>query len=562
MLRRSPLLLALLLNLFFLALYFAFGIVRHGSLDDYFMSSVLTGAYGGTYDVHTYFVGSAYGYFLKPFYWLFPKVGWYFIFELVGTFAAFTTFTYFLIQRMGTKIGIALSTLLLASLTPDFYFQLSFTQCATIYTAAGILTFFFAQGKKRLLLIGSLFLIAGSVMRWEGFLLGMPYLAIYIALQTFTYKKGRKAGLIALAICLATLYGLHTFDKSIYSNGDYKYYADYQPVRAYFGDGAYYDRESTYDELQERGMSGADFRLLKNWMFYDTEVFAKDSLLPIIDVANNNLYTPNPKRMPIAFFTAVSRELTHSVGWCWAIFCIFLLLAKSRPSNLYPWASLGIIAISIGYLLLVNRLAYHVESGIWLYAIACSIFFTPEDILDSNRLMLKWSKVIPLLLLALSAFFAYFGIAEQNSLKKQWHIIEHMQVPADWQEFLNYASSHQSDVFLLSFEKYKDLGSFNNPPYIAIEPGSWNNIFSWGYWNIHLPAMKQEFLKRGVQNPIRDITLDNVYLLEDNNKPSLQDFYKRHYHDSLWVDTAKVFGELMLLKYHSTNQQPGKGDSL
>lgn len=561
MLRRSPLFLALLLNLFFLALYFAFGIVRHGSLDDYFMSSVLTGAYGGAYDVHTYFVGSAYGYFLKPFYWLFPKVGWYFIFELAGTYAAFTTFTYYLIQRMGAKMGAALSTLLLASLTPDFYFQLSFTQCATIYTAAGILSFFFAQGKRLLLILGSLFLIAGSTMRWEGFLLGMPYLAIYLIVQTFIKKTGRRAGIIALAICLAVLYGLHTFDKTLYSSGNYKYYADYQPVRAYFGDGAFYDRESTFDELQERGMSGPDFRLLKNWMFYDTEVFSRDSLLPIIDVAKNNLYSPNPSRMPVAFFMAISRQLTRSLGWCWAIFCIILLLSKSRISNLYPWVSLGVLSISIGYLLLVNRLAYHVESGIWLYATVCGISFMSKDILDSNRFMIKWNKVIPLLLIALAAFFAYFGVTEQGTLKKQWQLIEHEQVPADWQDFLKYASNHKSDVFLLSFEKYKDLGTFRNPPYLSIEPGSWNNIFSWGYWNIHLPAMKQEFKKRGVDNPIRDIVHDNIYLLEDNNKPSLQDFYRQHYHDSLWVDTVKVFGDLMLLKYHSTNLQLGEGET-
>ena len=561
MLRCSPLFLALLLNLFFLALYFAFGIVRHGSLDDYFMSSVLTGAYGGMYDVHTYFVGSAYGYFLKPFYWLFPKVGWYFIFELAGTFTAFTTFTYFLIQRAGVKMGVALSTLLLASLSPDFYFQLSFTQCATVYTAAGILSLLFAQGKKWLLFLGSLFLIAGSVMRWEGFLLGIPYLAIFMVLQVFINKTGRKAGLIALVICLVALYGLHTFDKTLYSNGDYKYYADYQTVRAYFGDGAFYDRESAFDELQERGMSGPDFRLLKNWMFYDTYVFSIDSLLPIVKVAQNNLYSPNPERMPIAFFMAVSRELTRSVGWCWAIFCIFLLLAKSRLSNLYPWVSLGVIAISIGYLLLVNRLLYHVESGIWLYAITCGIFFLPSDVPIFNHFSAKWNTITPILLCSLATLFCYFGITEQGTLKRQWHIIEHDQVPNDWQEFLKYTVSHNNDVFILSFEKYKILGTLRNPPYKAIEPESWHNIFSWGYWNIHHPAIKQEFLKRGVQNPIRDIIHDNVYLLEDN-KPSLQDFYKRHYHDSLWVDTVKVFGDLVLLKYHSTKQQPSNGDAL
>lgn len=552
MLIHKPIILALLLNLFFFLLYFAFGIVRHGSLDDYFMSSVLTGAYGSTYDVHMYFVNAAYGYFLKPLYLLFPKVGWYFLFELAGTFAAFSTFAYFLIRRLGTKKGVVLSILLLATFTPDFYFQLSFTQCATIYTAAGLVSFSFACEKRRFWVMGCLFLIAGSVMRWEGFLLGMPYLLLFASLYFVFYRSKRKEAVIALGFCLAAICGLHAYDKSLYTGDDYKLYAEYQPVRAYFGDGAYYDRESTYDELQERGMQGADFRLLKSWMFYDKDVFSIDSLRPIMDVANNNLYSPNPARMPVAFFMAVSRELTRSIGWCWGIFCIFLLLAKSKLSNLYPWVSLGIIAISIGYLLLANRLAYHVESGIWLYAVTCSIFFMPKEVLISNSIMVKWNKVIPILLFALAAFFAYFGIVEQDSLKKQWRIIETMQIPADWQEFLNYAKSHPNDVFLLSFEKYKVLGSFKNPPYKAIETGSWNNIFSWGYWNIHLPAMEQELQKRGVNNPICNIIHNNVYLIEDDNQPSLQQFYKTHYHDSLWVDTVKTFGNLMLLQYRST----------
>ena len=562
MLRRSPLFLALSLNLFFLTLYFAFGIVRHGSLDDYFMSSVLTGAYGGAYDVHTYFVGSAYGYFLKPFYWLFPKVGWYFIFELAGTFAAFTTFTYFLIQRMRTKMGVALSTLLLASLTPDFYFQLSFTQCGTIYTATGLLALFLAQGKKRFLILGSLFLIAGSVMRWQGFLLGMPYLLLLCATHTISGKRIFITTLITLAASLSILYGLHKYDSTLYTEGDYKYYAAYQGPRSFFADGAHYDSEATFDELQERGKSGRDFRLLRSWVFYDTEVFTRDSLLPIIEVASNNCYSPNTKRMPVAFFMAISRQLTRSLGWCWVIFCIFLLLSKSRLSNLYPWVSLGIIAISTGYLLLLNRLVYHVESGIWLYATVCCIAFMSSDILWPNTLGNKWKRALPFVILSIAIFFAYSGITEQGTLKKQWHLIEHEQVPANWQIFLDYASNHNDDVFLLSFEKYKALGIFKNPPYLSIEPGSWNNIFPWGYWNIHLPAMKREFSKRGVENPIRDIIHSNVYLIKENSDPSLLDYYERHYNDSLWIDTVKTFGDLMLLQYHSTKKQPNEGDSL
>jgi len=552
MLRRSPLFLALLLNLFFLALYFAFGIVRHGSLDDYFMSTVLTGAYGGEYDVHMYFVNAAYGYFLKPFYTHFPKIGWYFIFELAGTFAAFTTFTYFLIQRTGIKLGVALSVLLLASLTPDFYFQLSFTQCATIYTASGILTIFSAQGKKRFLILGSLFLVAGSIMRWDGFLLGAPYLAVFLAIYAILQRNPQKKELVAIFLCIAAIYSIHTLDRNLYTQGEYKQYAAYQGPRSFFGDGAHYDKESAFDELQERGFNGADLWMLKKWVFYDTRVFSIDSLRPIIDIASNNQYALNPGRTIVAFFLALSGTLTSGIGWCWALFCLILLFSKSKESNFYPWLSLGIIAISIGYLLLVNRLAHHVVSGIWLYAIVSSIPFMQKDFLEGFGLADKKRRIIFTLPIVLSILFAFLGISGQSSLKKQWHIIEHADTPTEWQFFLDYAKKHVDDVFLLSFERYKDLGTYRNPPYKAITPQSWQNIFSWGYWNIYLPAMTHELSKRGVTNPIRDIVHDNVYTIEDDNKPSLLEFYQKHYHDSLWVDTVETFGKLMLLKYHST----------
>ena len=552
---KCPLFWAVSLNILFFLLYLFLGQVRHGSLDDYFMSSVLTGAYGGEYDVHMYFVNSAYGYFLKPFYWLFPKVGWYFIFELLGTFAAFTTYTYVLIKKMGLRYGVPLSLLLLASFTPDFYFQLSFTQCATSYTAAGLLLLFWGalEGKKRFLALSGLFLVAGSVMRHEGFLLGMPYLILLLIVLWRTQKLFSKKIFITLMLVFAAIYGLRMYDRSLFSEGDYKYYAAYQPVRAYFGDGEFYDRESTYDELEERGMSGPDFYMLKSWMFYDTDVFAIDSLKKIIQVSRNNLFTPNLLRLPVTFFLAVSKALTRCNGWCWVVFCLILMLMRSKKSNLYPWVSLIIVAVSIGYLLLVNRLVYHVESGVWLYAAVCSIVFMSLNDFSLNQVIPKWNRAIPIILVLMSVFFAYSTMEEQACIKNKKRLIESVEVPENWQMFLDYARSHSDDVFLLSFDRYKSLGTIHNPPYLAIEPGSWDNIFSWGYWNIHLPGMKQDFLKRGVTNPIKDIVHDNVYLMEDNNTPSLCAFYENHYHQKIKADTVKVFGDLMLLKYRYVN---------
>ena len=67
---KQPLLAALALNGIFLIV----GVILKGgnycSLDDFFMASVMTGAYGGGLDPHLYFVNVIYGYILMPFYTL------------------------------------------------------------------------------------------------------------------------------------------------------------------------------------------------------------------------------------------------------------------------------------------------------------------------------------------------------------------------------------------------------------------------------------------------------------------------------------------------------------
>jgi hypothetical protein len=439
---------------------------------------------------------------------------------------------------------------LLAAAIPDFYFQVSFTQCATAYTAAGVLLIVAGDSEKNKLYLlgGGLFLLAGSIMRWEGFLLGMPFLCVLFAINAISRRKIYISSIIALCIAMTALYGIKKYDESLYSQGDYKYYAEYQPVRSFFGDGAYYDSEATYDELEERGMSGLDYTFARSWIYYDTDVLCADSLRAMAKIAQGNLYTPNWSRMPLAFFTAVSKALTRTSGWCWVILCLILITIPSRKSNLYPWISLSIVAISIGYLLLVNRLVFHVESGIWLYAIVSGIPFLCKDGVEQNFFIQKHIKLAQPTMVIVALFFALISISSQP-LKIQWKIIETYEMGSDWKEFIDYAQNHQEDVFLLGFETYKELGNVKDKPYLSISPGSWQNIFPIGYWNVHLPAMKQELAKRGVDNPIKDIIKPNVYLIEDNSSPTFIEYYRRHYHKNLLADTVATFGEKLLFKY-------------
>ena len=129
---------------------------------------------------------------------------------------------------------------------------------------------------------------------------------------------------------------------------------------------------------------------------------------------------------------------------------------------------------------------------------------------------------------------------------------------SDWDSFLQYTKNNPSDVFLLPFDRYKELGSFLGKTYKAIEPGSWNNILSTGYWNIHLPPMNRELQKRGISNMFKDIKNDNVFVLNDKQSLSFAPFYKDHYHEDLAIDTVKYFGKLFISKYRVkelTNEQ-------
>ena len=544
---------ALCLNLAFLLLCLGIGGVHFGSMDDYFMSAIVTGAYGGEFDPHTLFVNGAYAYFLKPFYSLFPSVGWYFIFELVAVFASFTAFTYFMLRQIEGKLGIILSVFLLACLTPDFYLELSFTQCAAVATAAGILLLYFGNSERRwqYLLIAIPFLVAGTLFRREGFLLGIPFAA---ALLTWNFWKSRKvwvASLAVLAFTAGAYFALQLFNRSLFNdNGEYAYYLAYQGPRSLLGDGAFYDSEAVYDELEERGLHGQDFRVLERWVFYDTEAFSLDSLKPIADVVYRNSYELNRAKMPIALLYAVASSFLHTNAWCWVVLCLLLFFAVPKKASWYAWGSLALISLCLMYLLMQNRVVYHVETGIWLYAIASAVPFmqmrqdgTFEKIFGGNGKKLLW------LLGTMSVLCFVFAMSTQRSEEDDRLLFGSRKMPAEWQEFLQYANERPNDVFLLHFDPYKALAAYKDPAYRAAAPGSWGNLVPIGYWNINLPGMKRELEKRGVTNPLRDMVKDNVYVVDGGSGIKLDYYYKAHYQKEFAIDTVKKFGHYNLLKY-------------
>lgn len=536
---------ALALNILFLLLCLGIGGIHVGSLDDYFMSAMITGAYGGEFDPHILFVNGAYAYFLHPFYLVFPTIGWYYIFQMLSVLMSFIVFTYFILRQIGGKLGLSISIFLLASLAPDSYLQIAFTQCAAAATAAAMVLFYFGNNENRRmwLITGGVFFIVGIIFRREGFLLGVPFFATTLAISILETRKIQKTTIAILLLCIGSYFGLQSFNNKLFEGNEYNYYRESQWNRAVFGDGDNFDLDATYDELEERQMFGRDFWYMRKWIFYDTEALSLDSLRPFENVVWHNRYEINYIKMPAALFFTLANSFFKTNAWCWSILCFIFFYFIPKRANWYVWGSLSLICICLGYLLLVNRVVYHVESGIWLYAITSAIpIMKPKFFTNANKNLSYLIGIMALgtLLLAFSAQWKinndklFFGVP---------------QMPESWTNFVNHANSHPNDIFLLYFFDYKDLATFKNPAYSAVKPRSWANIIPLGYWNINSNGMKRELAEHGVTNPIRDIIKDNVYVLENGTKYMFNTYYQDHYRKKIVRDTITYFGDMQLIKY-------------
>ena len=558
------------INLFFLALCLIFGDLKFGAIDDYFMAARLTGALGTDYNPHLIFVNAIYGYALLPLYHLFPKIGWYYIGEMFSVFLSFTVIGYVLLQRCGERWGMILAALFTALFASDFYLVVQFTQCASILSAAGMLLFAYGvismdsigptglqndnvgsglqdDRWKRLrnavpFALGVLLMLWGSVMRWQAFLMGMPFFCLgmlFILKQCWAAKWRIIVGLVVLFVGAIAM---HEFNEKIYQSSAYEDFNKFQEPRIVFGDNYNYNLNAVYEDAEELGLSGKDFHMLTNWVLYDTEVFSADSLKRYISLIppyrENNLVQFIPRNL----LKALGNSLNSPLFWTWFLLCLTVHWTNSKKT-MYLWSSLLVIFAFMAYLLAIGRLVYRVENGFWLYAAALAIPLFGKF----KREIAQKIVYTVLALIALTNIVAYATsgkiIRDPGGGSARTLAIEDT---TDYVQVFDYIDSLPDKMFLLSMNAFMRFSHHHNPPYFAEPVGLYRRTVSFGYWTPYLPEVKDALNDFGVVNPIKDVVHDNVVVL---NEPYLADFLQRHYYDSVTVDTLKRIGEMTFFKY-------------
>lgn len=523
---------AILLNLIFIAICIIFGELRYGAMDDYFMAAVLTGAHGTDYNVHMYFVNALYGYALLPLYHLFPKVGWYYIGEMFGVFSSFTIVTYILIKKLGKNWGIVFASLLLAFFCKDFYLNIQFTQCAAIFAASGMLAFIWGITEKRnaIVALGCFMTLWGSMMRWEAFFMGLPFLGVAALIQHKDCIANFKRILIFAGIAIAAIYGAKSFDKSLYETPEYKTYKEIQGPRAALGDGHDYDVEAVIADLKADGKSVEDYAMLTLWKFYDTEVFRADSMRMFANYTYRHKNKFPAHEIPSKLLALLSSSAGHYLCWIFFVFGI-IILATNPKRGLYPWAALAVTLAMLGYLLSINRVVTRVENGFWIYA---SLLAIPQF---SNLPKFNRQKIATILILAIVAVGSAYNISQiPHQAKKQ----------AAYNQAFKFVDEHPNTMFIMSMPQYAEFARHKLPPYLAEPISGFRRTISFGFWTPYLPDITEALKEFGITNPLKEIVNDNVIVVGDK---SLDEFLQRHYYDSVKVENIQSFDNIHFYKY-------------
>ncbi|SHH66982.1 hypothetical protein SAMN05720761_12156 [Fibrobacter sp. UWCM] len=533
------------INLFFLALCLIFGDLKFGAIDDYFMAARLTGALGTDYNPHLIFVNAIYGYALLPLYHLFPEIGWYYVGEMFAVFLSFTVIGYVLLQRCGERWGAILATLFTALFASDFYLVVQFTQCASILSAAGMLLFAYGVVEKRAttpFVLGIILMLWGSVMRWQAFLMGMPFFCLGMLFIFKDCWKVKWRVIAGLAILFAGAFAMHSWDQKIYQAPEYADFVKFQGPRVTFGDNGNYNQNAVYEDAEELGLSGKDMHMLTEWIMYDTEVFSVDSIKQYSDLIPP-YRTNNPKELtPRDQLNALAHSLRSPLFWVWFAFCI-IVYCTQRRKFLYLWSSLALILALLAYLMAMGRLVYRVESGFWLYAAVLAIPLFGRFLFDLPRKLVV--GVIGVIAVANVFAYATSGETVRDPSSGEMRTLA-IEDTTDYTQVFEYIDNQPNKMFLLSMNAFMRFSHHRNPPYSAEPIGQYRRTVSFGYWTPHLPEVTEALADFGIDNPIKDAVHDNVIVL---NEPHLVDFLQRHYYDSVAIDTLKEIGEMTFLKY-------------
>lgn len=573
---------AFVINAVFLTLVLIFCEVKYETSDDYIMAAIISGAYGGVPNPHMIFINILWGYFLLPFYYMFPQVSWYLIAQLLLCFCSFVSITYVMLKRMGIEMGVMLSILLITFFSNDAYIVMQFTKTAILAVMSGSILFLWAlfygdRNKNKELILGGILVVIGSLIRFDVIYIAGGFLIVILVIEIGKILKIKQICIwkrmvnIAVSgiILIGGALGAEMIDIAIYnSNPEYAFFREYGKLRGDIVDSRDYGYEVLEEQFKQIGLSKNDYTLLRTWNFADPQFYNLEMLQAADRIIKEYQSSLGWNRDQVK---NEMRDRDYSRYRClWA--CVILIIISIVFNKKYWWVSL--LSSTIGYIYIYyfiasGRVVYRIEYAVFLGVALTICYFGDKEYF---RKMLDYSEIRNICAILVALLCAIQIPTYRLNRWAEWIYGEEYKshVEDNFFESWNYDSrryrcsvyndnafdelgreiiEHPNNYYFMNFVTTIQTLYLADNPFINSKDEVLDNCSFLSGVTVNFPDAIIKLKENGISNPLRSMVDDNVYLVDNYYSEEILIYIREHFYPNAHMELYKTLDGFNIWKF-------------
>lgn len=573
---KSDICLAILINVLFLSSILLFCDIKYEVSDDFVMAAIMSGAYGDAPNPHMIFVNILWGYLMLPFYYLFPNVSWYLIFQLGLILISLVLVSYMLLKKLNRPMAFLLIIILLTFFADDAYILVQFTKTAMLAVMGGGIVFawsLFGEKNWKLKILSAIICLAGTLIRFNiiyiagGFLL----LILIVEFGKLFWKERKNKGFqkkiaritIPGIMVIVFAFGLYSLDSYIYNqNEEYRYFKEYGKARGAIVDASDYGYEAYRDELEKIGVSENDYKLMRTWNFADNEVFTLEVMQKTAEIiADYKKNVEISKEMILE--NMQTRGITGYPVFLATAFLIVLTCIFQRRYSFAGFCSAGLGFIYILYFFLRERIVYRTEYAVFVGIFLSILYFWKEKDKDKGKKVDYVEKrqicAILNIICLVWQMPLYFPDRSYQAVTSEYR---KAYIDGTFFESWNYdprkyrknvnkekpenglireLETHKENIYFLDFQTTMQTLYYEWNPFQALPTGYFDNALYFASVMTNFPEECACMEKYGITQPLKELVNDNVYLVDTDTRTldNKIKFIQEHYYPDMYAELYK-----------------------
>lgn len=573
---KRPVVFSFLINICFLILILFCCDLKYEVSDDFVMASILSGAYGDTQNPYIIFVNVLIGYLLLPFYKIVPQISWYFVFQIAVITVSSTTIVFFLLDRLNKHIALMLSVIFLLFFVSDALILVQFTKTATFAVISGSVLFLDALYNKKnkiRIISGGVLCLCGTLIRFSTIYIVGGFVVLILLYETARFIK-KKSGklwikqLIGILACggmlIGASYGLKEFDRYVYNdNESYSFFNEFSSARAGIVDASDYGYGAYGDRLQQLGISENDYYMMRKWCLLDDEFFTTQKLREA-----GTIIKEYKESLPVSLENIYESLQNRKISSYPVFLACALLIILGIVLNYKNWkmmlASAGVGLGLLIYFVYRERCLYRIEFSVLLCVFICCIYFweerLPDEQEESNQsardqirkicervsiIVCAWSLMLFIPDLSYKnvipetrkAYIDDIFIASENYDARKYRKVVNKDKPVN--ALLEEIDSHPENFYFLDFNTTIQSLYFEWSPWEALPVGTYDNFLYLGGITSYYPDTVKILESHGLDNPLKSLVNDNVYVVDSHNIEIKLTYLREHYYPNARAELYK-----------------------